>query len=128
MPYSSFNHSLPMMQAYSIATEIAAIVNPYVAILDVFKHRSTYSGNEEDVGHLQVKWLFRGIEGLVAVMGFLLCGWRLTQCLGGKLTYMSNSRGWASQLSTVAAMMIVARVKLPVSSVHAFVGSLVGVG
>ena len=31
------------------ATEIAAIVNPYVAILDVFKHRSKYSGNGEDV-------------------------------------------------------------------------------
>ena len=75
-----------------------------------------------------MKWRFRGIGGLVAAMGFLLCGWRLTQCLGGKLTYMSNSRGWASQLSTVAAMIIVARVKLPVSSVHAFVGSLIGVG
>ncbi|XVE88243.1 hypothetical protein DITRI_Ditri19aG0054100 [Diplodiscus trichospermus] len=110
------------------ATEVAAIVNPYVAILDVFNHRSKYSGNMEDVGHLQVKWWFRGIGGLVAAMGFLLRGWRLTQCLGGKLTYMSNSRGWASQISTVAAMIIVARVKLPVSSVHAFVGSLVGVG
>ncbi|XP_022723744.1 sodium-dependent phosphate transporter 1-like [Durio zibethinus] len=110
------------------ATEIAAIVNPYVAILDVFNHRSKYSVNGEDVGHLQVKWWFRGIGGLVAAMGFLLCGWRLTQCLGGKLTYISNSRGWASQLSTVAAMIIVSRVKLPVSSVHTFVGSLIGLG
>ncbi|KAK6268596.1 hypothetical protein QUC31_012756 [Theobroma cacao] len=110
------------------ASEIAVIVNPFVAILDVFKHRSKYSGNGEDAGHLQVKWWFRGIGGLVAAMGFFLCGWRLTQCLGGKLTYMSNSRGWASQLSTVAAMIIVAMVNLPVSSVHAFIGSLVGVG
>ncbi|PPR90304.1 hypothetical protein GOBAR_AA30371 [Gossypium barbadense] len=106
-------------------TEIASIMNPYVAILDVFKHRSKYSS--EDMGHLQVKWWYGGIGGLVAAFGFLLCGWRLTQCLGGKLTYMSNSRGWASQLATVAAMIIVAKVKLPVSSVQAFVGSLVGV-
>lgn len=61
-------------------------------------------------------------------MGFFLWGWRLTQSLGGKLTYISNSRGLASQLSTVAAMIVVNRAKLPVSSVHAFVGSLVGVG
>ncbi|XWS15866.1 hypothetical protein CRYUN_Cryun34aG0039100 [Craigia yunnanensis] len=67
--------------------------------------------------------LNRGTGGLIAAMRFLLCGWRLTQFLGGKLTYMSNSRGWASQLSTVAAMITVARVKPPVSSVHAFVGS-----
>ncbi|KAG8482247.1 hypothetical protein CXB51_026947 [Gossypium anomalum] len=106
-------------------TEIASIMNPYVAILDVFEHRSKYSS--DDVGHLQVKWWYGGIGGLVAAIGFLLCGWRLTQCLGGKLTYMSNSRGWASQLATVAAMIIVLRRK-PVSSVQAFVGSIVGVG
>ncbi|KAJ6935749.1 hypothetical protein NC652_010697 [Populus alba x Populus x berolinensis] len=42
------------------------------------------------------------ISGLVAAMGFFLCGRRLTRCLGGKLTYMSNSRGLASQLSSVS--------------------------
>nr|ACD56626.1 PiT transporter-like protein [Gossypium raimondii] len=115
-----------MVALIQSTTEIASIMNPYVAILDVFEHRSKYSS--EDVGHLQVKWWYGGIGGLVAGVGFLLCGWRLTQCLGGKLTYMSNSRGWASQLTTVAAMIIVAKVKLPVSSVQAFIGSLVGVG
>ncbi|XP_012454190.2 phosphate-repressible phosphate permease pho-4 isoform X1 [Gossypium raimondii] len=115
-----------MVALIQSTTEIASIMNPYVAILDVFEHRSKYSS--EDVGHLQVKWWYGGIGGLVAGVGFLLCGWRLTQCLGGKLTYMSNSRGWASQLTTVAAMIIVAKVKLPVSSVQAFIGFLVGVG
>ncbi|MBA0871046.1 hypothetical protein Goshw_020617 [Gossypium schwendimanii] len=115
-----------MVALIQSTTEIASIMNPYVAILDVFEHRSKYSS--EDVGHLQVKWWYGGIGGLVAAVGFLLCGWRLTQCFGGKLTYMSNSRGWASQLATVAAMIIVAKLKLPVSSVQAFIGSLVGVG
>ncbi|MBA0695461.1 hypothetical protein Goari_002086, partial [Gossypium aridum] len=115
-----------MVALIQSTTEIASIMNPYVAILDVFEHRFKYSS--EDVGHLQVKWWYGGIGGLVAAVGFLLCGWRLTQCLGGKLTYMSNSRGWASQLATVAAMIIVAKLKLPVSSVQAFIGSLVGVG
>lgn len=73
-------------------------------------------------------WWFRAIGGFSAAMGFFLCGWRLTQCLGGKLTYISNSRALASQLSTVAAIILVNRIKLPVSSVHAFVGSLIGVG
>ncbi|KAK8594655.1 hypothetical protein V6N13_015575 [Hibiscus sabdariffa] len=100
------------------ASEIAAITKPYVAILDVFEHRSKYTENGEDVGHLQVKWWYGGIGGLVAAMGFVLCVWRLTQCLGGKLTYMSNSRGWASQSATIAAMIIVSRVKLPVPSVR----------
>ncbi|KAL4388901.1 hypothetical protein GQ457_09G003190 [Hibiscus cannabinus] len=110
------------------ASEITAITKPYAAILDVFEHRSKYTKNCEDVGHLQVKWWYGGIGGLVAATGFVLCGWRLTRCLGDKLTYMSNSRGWALQSATIAAMIIVSRVKLPVSSVQVFVGSLIGVG
>ncbi|GKU92396.1 hypothetical protein SLEP1_g6129 [Rubroshorea leprosula] len=49
-------------------------------------------------------------------------------CLGGKLTYISNSRGLMARLATVAAMIMVSRIKLPVSSIHAFIGLLVGVG
>ncbi|XP_031256293.1 uncharacterized protein LOC116114276 [Pistacia vera] len=124
--------SFPQLLASSIfaliqsASEIAAVVSPYGAIVDVFKRREKYSGNGEDV--LDVSWWFKGVGGFAAAMGFFLCGWRLTQCLGGKLTFMSNSRGLASQLSTVAAIIIVTQINLPVSSVHAFVGSLVGVG
>ncbi|KAH7545013.1 hypothetical protein FEM48_Zijuj01G0048400 [Ziziphus jujuba var. spinosa] len=110
------------------ASEIAAVVTPYGAIHEVFSHRAKYSGNGEDMESVNVAWWFRAIGGFGAALGYFLCGWRLTQCLGGKLTYMSNSRGLASQLSTVAAMILVNRIKLPVSSVHAFVGSLVGVG
>lgn len=73
-------------------------------------------------------WWFRAIGGFGAAIGFLVCGRRLTLCLGGKLTYISNSRGLAAQLSTVATMILVHKINLPVSSVHAFVGSLVGVG
>lgn len=77
---------------------------------------------------MDVSWWFGALGGLGAVMGFSLCGWKIAQCLGGKLTYMSNSRGLASQLATVAAVIIVSKTNLPVSNVHAFVGSLVGVG
>ena len=76
---------------------------------------------------VKYKWL-RAIGGLSAAVGFFLCGFRLTQCLGGKLTYVSNSRGLTCQLSTVIAVLVVSKFNLPVSSVQAFVGSLVGLG
>ncbi|XP_058103377.1 uncharacterized protein LOC131246932 [Magnolia sinica] len=110
------------------ANEIAAVVGPYQAIIDIFSHRKNYSGNGEDLGPIQVVWWFRAIGGFSASMGFLLCGRRLIQCLGGKLTYVSNSRGFSSLLCSVATTIIVARMKLPVSSTHSFVGSLIGVG
>ncbi|KAK3035067.1 hypothetical protein RJ639_034857 [Escallonia herrerae] len=73
-------------------------------------------------------WWFRALGGLSVSMGFFLFGWRLTRCLGSKLTYISNSRSMASQVSAVATIIVVTRMKLPVSSVHTFIGSLVGVG
>ncbi|KAJ7000062.1 hypothetical protein NC653_010739 [Populus alba x Populus x berolinensis] len=105
--------------ALQFSIEVAAIASPYAAILDVFDHRIKYLRDREDVECVHVEWWFRAISGLVAAMGFFLCGRRLTRCLGGKLTYMSNSRG---------AVMMVTRMNLPASSIHAFVGSLLGVG
>ncbi|KAG6777187.1 hypothetical protein POTOM_017003 [Populus tomentosa] len=134
--FFSFPHLLAsciFVYVYSVfvlqfSIEVAAIASPYAAILDVFDHRNKYVRNGEDVEYVHVEWWFRAISRLVAAMGFFLCGWRLTRCLGGKLTYMSNSRGLASQLSSVAAVMMVTRMNLPASSIHAFVGSLLGVG
>ncbi|KAJ7968765.1 Phosphate transporter [Quillaja saponaria] len=111
------------------ATEVAAVVSPYGAILEVFSHRAKHSGNlDQNMESIDVTWWFRALGGFSAALGFFLCGSRMTQCLGGKLTYISNSRGLASQLSAVTAMLTVTRMNLPVSSVHVFVGSLVGVG
>ncbi|PKI73252.1 hypothetical protein CRG98_006387 [Punica granatum] len=89
-----------------------------------------YDGLEDLFGfpHVLASCIFIAIGGLSAAMGFRLVRCRLTQSLGGKLTYMSNSRGLACQQSTIGAIVAVSLMKLPVSSVHAFVGSLVGVG
>ncbi|XP_050367360.1 uncharacterized protein LOC126785763 [Argentina anserina] len=110
------------------ASEVSAVVSPYAAILDIFQNRDKYSGNGEHVGLIHETWWFKAISGFVAAIGFFLCGFRVTQSLGGKLTYMSNSRGLAAHLSTVAAVIIVTQIRLPVSTIHALVGSLVGVG
>ncbi|OWM91634.1 hypothetical protein CDL15_Pgr020304 [Punica granatum] len=110
------------------ASEVAALVSPFGAIHNVFTHRTKISGVGKDLKSIQVAWWFRAIGGLSAAMGFRLVRCRLTQSLGGKLTYMSNSRGLACQQSTIGAIVAVSLMKLPVSSVHAFVGSLVGVG
>ncbi|KAL5732182.1 hypothetical protein ACHQM5_004830 [Ranunculus cassubicifolius] len=110
------------------STETAAVVSPLGAILDICYHRKKYSGNGEDAGPVHVHWWVRGIGGLAASLGYLLWGRKLTKCLGGKLTYMSNSRGLASQLCTVATVILMAKLPFPVSISHAMVGSLLGTG
>ncbi|KAI3456118.1 hypothetical protein Pfo_012781 [Paulownia fortunei] len=109
-------------------SETAALMSPFQIVLEIFKFRSDFSRNDEYVGSFHVNWCFRAAGGLGASIGFLFCGWRLTQCLTSRLTYISNSRGLAFQLSAVATMILVNRANLPVSSVHASIGALVGVG
>ncbi|KAF2302990.1 hypothetical protein GH714_012339 [Hevea brasiliensis] len=65
---------------------------------------------------IHVNWWSRGIGEFVAAMRFFLCGWRPTQSLGGKLTCLSNSRGMVSQPSSVATVIIVIKLNLPVSN------------
>ncbi|XXG73118.1 hypothetical protein AAC387_Pa07g2087 [Persea americana] len=109
------------------ANEIGAVVSPYEAIHDIFKYRAKYSGNE-DVGLIRGTCWLRAVGGFAASIGFFLCGWRLTQGLGGKLTYVSNCRGFCSQFCAVATMILVNRLNLPESSTHSFIGSILGVG
>ncbi|KAJ0082337.1 hypothetical protein Patl1_10458 [Pistacia atlantica] len=66
--------SFPQLLASSIFAEIAAVVIPYGAIVDVFKHREKYSGNGKYVRSVDVSGSFRGVGGFVAAMGFFLCG------------------------------------------------------
>ncbi|CAN1283522.1 Phosphate-repressible phosphate permease pho-4 [Linum perenne] len=110
------------------STEIGALAGPYGAIVDVFQNREKYSENFTRTSATNVTWWSRVMGGFVAAMGFFFCGWRLTQVLGLKLTYVSNSRGLVAQLSAVAAVLVVMRINFPASCVHAFVGSTVGVG
>ncbi|KAL3851413.1 hypothetical protein ACJIZ3_013295 [Penstemon smallii] len=109
-------------------SETAALLSPFQVVFEIFNFRADYSGNGETVGALSVNWWFRATGGLVASIGFLLCGWRLTQCLATRLTYISHSRGLAFQLSAVATMILMNRANFPASSIHISVGALLGVG
>ncbi|KAG8385401.1 hypothetical protein BUALT_Bualt03G0039200 [Buddleja alternifolia] len=108
--------------------ETAALMSPFQAILEIFNFRSEFSRNDKYVGSLSVDWWFRTAGALGASLGFLLCGWRLTQCLANRLSYISNSRGVAFQLSAVATIILVNKANFPVSSVHTSIGALIGLG
>ncbi|KAF2302982.1 hypothetical protein GH714_012268 [Hevea brasiliensis] len=117
--YDEMEHFLSFKNTYSVSCTLllSAVVSPCGAILDVFEHRTKYSGNQKDVEHsIHVNWWSRGIGEFVAAMRFFLCGWRPTQSLGGKLTCLSNSRGMVSQPSSVATVIIVIKLNFPVSN------------
>lgn len=69
--------------------------------------------------------LFGGI-GIAAGIG--MAGHRVMDTLGTKITTLSNTRGFAVDFAAATTVLIASKMGLPVSTTHAAVGSVLGVG
>lgn len=82
-----------------------------------------------------------GVGSKVAVPGFLLifggvgiacgigmAGSRVMETMGRKITNLSNSRGFSVDFAAASTVLIASKLGLPVSTTHAAVGGVLGVG
>ncbi|KAL4204470.1 hypothetical protein AMTRI_Chr01g109980 [Amborella trichopoda] len=109
------------------ANEIATVMAPFGAILAIYGHKAEFLGNVE-MGDVTIALWIRLLGGVGAALGFFLCGLKLSRCLGSKLTYLSNTRGFSAQICAVIIIIVMTQCNLPLSSTHALVGSILGVG
>lgn len=70
--------------------------------------------------------LVMGGVGIAA--GTLLLGRKVMDTVGHKITQMNNTRGFAVSFSAATTVLIASNMGLPVSSTHATIGSVMGVG
>ncbi len=69
--------------------------------------------------------LFGGI-GIAA--GIAMAGHRVMETMGEKITTLSNTRGFAVEFSAATTVLVASKMGLPVSTTHAAVGGVLGVG
>ena len=69
--------------------------------------------------------LFGGI-GIAA--GIAMGGARVIQTVGEKITTLSNTRGFSVEFAAATTVLIASKLGLPVSTTHAAVGGVMGVG
>ncbi|XP_024525482.1 sodium-dependent phosphate transporter 1 [Selaginella moellendorffii] len=103
------------------SNDVAAIMGPYAAVVQIFNHRPDVPNRDIDV------WIL-AMAGIGVSLGFALFGWKLSRCLGGRLTFMTPSRGYSAQFCALATILFASRTELPVSTTHVVVGAIVGVG
>ncbi|EFJ15555.1 hypothetical protein SELMODRAFT_118114 [Selaginella moellendorffii] len=103
------------------SNDVAAIMGPYAAVVQIFNHRPDVPNRDIDV------WIL-AMAGIGVSLGFALFGWKLSRCLGGRLTFMTPSRGYSAQLCALATILFASRTELPISTTHVVVGAIVGVG
>jgi PiT family inorganic phosphate transporter len=68
------------------------------------------------------------LGGLGIVVGLATYGYRVIATVGGKITELTPSRGFAAELGAAATVVLASATGLPVSTTHTLVGAVLGVG
>jgi len=66
--------------------------------------------------------------GLGIAFGIAMAGYRVMDTIGHKITTLTNTRGFAVDFSAATTVLLASKLGLPVSTTHAAVGGVMGVG
>jgi inorganic phosphate transporter, PiT family len=66
--------------------------------------------------------------GIGIACGISMAGYRVMETLGTKITTLTNTRGFSVDFAAATTVLIASKMGLPVSTTHAAVGGVMGVG
>jgi PiT family inorganic phosphate transporter len=103
------------------ANDVANAVGPLAAIYLIYK-----------TGALAPKavvpiWMLALGGGFIA-LGIIMWGHKVIETVGHKITELNNTRGYYVDFGTATAVLLASKLGLPVSTTHAAVGAVIGVG
>lgn len=103
------------------ANDVANAIGPLMGIYMIYKTNTILQNAE-------VPFSLLAIGGLFIALGVLTWGYRVIETIGKKITVLNNTRGFAVDFGTATSVLIASKLGLPVSTTHAAVGAVIGVG
>ncbi|WP_415719110.1 inorganic phosphate transporter [Maridesulfovibrio sp.] len=103
------------------ANDVANAIGPVAAIYLISKEHVLLAKADVPMGLLVM-------GGLGIAIGIALMGHRVMGTVGEKITVLTNTRGFAVDFGAASTVLAASNLGLPVSSTHAAVGAVVGVG
>jgi len=103
------------------ANDVANSIGPIAAILAVME-------TQKVTMQVPVPIWVLGLGGVGLVIGISTWGYRVMETIGKKITEVTPTRGFAAEFGAATAVIICSRLGMPVSTTHASVGSVIGVG
>ncbi len=103
------------------ANDVANAIGPVAAIWGIAQ-----SGALTGVTEVPT-WLLV-VGGLGIAVGISLLGYKVMGTVGEKITVLTNTRGFAVDFGAATTVLLASNLGMPVSTTHAAVGSVVGVG
>jgi PiT family inorganic phosphate transporter len=105
------------------ANDVANSIGPLAAIVSIVK-----GGTEALVTKTPVPIWILGLGGAGIVIGLSMWGWRVIDTIGGKITELTPSRGFAATFAAATTVVLASRLGFPISTTHTLVGAVLGVG
>ncbi len=103
------------------ANDVANAIGPVSAIL------TTLKTNTVGVHTAVPSWLL-ALGGAGIVIGLATWGWRVIDTIGSKITELTPTRGFSAEFGAAATILAASKLGLPISTTHALVGAVFGVG
>ena len=103
------------------ANDVANAIGPVAAVLGVLKTQTVGAHS------IIPPWLL-ALGGAGIVIGLATWGWRVIETIGKKITELTPTRGFAAEFGAAATILLASKLGLPISTTHALVGAVFGVG
>ncbi|MGD9083729.1 MAG: inorganic phosphate transporter [Desulfobacterales bacterium] len=103
------------------ANDVANAIGPLAVIYFLVK-----TGSVGAKVPVPVFLLFFGGVGIACGIG--MAGYRVMDTIGRKITTLTNTRGFSVDFAAATTVMVASKMGLPVSTTHAAVGGVMGVG
>ncbi len=103
------------------ANDVANAIGP-LALIYFFVSKGSIGGQIE----VPITLLLFGGVGIAA--GIAMWGHRVIETMGHKITTLTNTRGFSVEFGAATTVLLASKMGLPVSTTHAAVGSVIGVG
>jgi len=103
------------------ANDVANAIGPLAGMYIIYKTNLLPQSAE-------VPFILLAGGGFFISLGVFTWGYRVIETIGHKITELNNTRGFAVDFGTATSVLIASKMGLPVSTTHAAVGAVIGVG
>jgi len=110
--YVAFSHG---------ANDVANAIGPVAAIVPL-------ASSGEMSPTAQIPFYLLALGGIGITVGCLTWGRRVMRTVGGKITKLTNTRGFSIDFAAATTVLVASKLGLPVSTSHTVVGAVIGVG
>ncbi|KAF3091401.1 hypothetical protein TWF102_005634 [Orbilia oligospora] len=112
--------SAMMMSIAHGSNDVANAVGPWAAVYQTYKEGAVATTSPTPI------W-FLVVAGFLLGAGFWFYGYNIIRALGNKITQMSPTRGFSTELGAAITVLLASQLGLPISTTQTLAGATLGV-